>query len=76
MAFDLGLYFQKGLRMASGQTNVKQYNRRLCELIAKGKAKPSFIVSHRLPLEQGAGGYHHFDAREQGWTKVVLRPAA
>jgi len=76
VSFDLGLYFQKGLRMASGQTNVKQYNRRLCELIAKGKAKLSFIVSHRLPLEQGPDAYRHFDAREQGWTKVVLRAAA
>ena len=76
VSFDLGLYFQKGLRMASGQTNVKQYNRRLCELIAKGKAKLSFVVSHRLPLEQGPDAYRHFDAREQGWTKVVLRAAA
>lgn len=76
IAFDLGLYFQKGLRMASGQTNVKAYNRRLCELIANGKAKPSFIVSHRLSLDQGPEAYRHFDARDEGWTKVVLRPAA
>jgi len=76
IAFDLGLYFQKGLRMASGQTNVKAYNRRLCELIANDKAKPSFIVSHRLSLDQGPDAYRHFDARDEGWTKVVLRPAA
>jgi threonine dehydrogenase-like Zn-dependent dehydrogenase len=36
---------------------------------------PSFIVSHELSLEQGADAYSHFDARDDGWTKVVLKPA-
>ena len=62
--------------MGTGQCNVKAYNRQLRDLIAAGKAKPSFIVSHELPLERGAGGYEHFDARDDGWTKVVLKPAA
>ena len=43
IAFDLGLFY-KGLRMGSGQTPVKAYNRNLCQLIATGKAKPSFLV--------------------------------
>jgi threonine dehydrogenase-like Zn-dependent dehydrogenase len=75
IAFDFGLYFTKGLRMGCGQTNVKQYNRRLCRLINEGKAKPSFIVSHHLPLDQAPDGYEHFDRRDMGWTKVVLQPA-
>ena len=74
--FDIGLFFEKGLRMGSGQTNVKLYNRWLCELIRRGRAYPSFIISHRLPLEEAPQAYRHFDAREPGWTKVVLRPAA
>ena len=76
IAFDLGKFFEKGLTMGSGQTNVKQYNRRLCALIAAGKAKPSFLVSHELPLDEAAEAYEHFDKREKGWTKVVLKPAA
>lgn len=76
IAFDIGLFFEKGLRMASGQTNVKAYNRRLCELIACDKARPSFIVSHRLSLDEAPDAYRHFDCRRKGWTKVVLRPAA
>ena len=60
--------------MATGQTNVKAYNRHLASLIEMGKAKPSFIVSHHLSLEQAPDAYQHFDAREQGWTKVVLKP--
>ena len=76
IAFDFGLYFQKGLQMASGQCNVKAYNRQLGNLIHAGRAKPSFIVSHHLPLHDAPDAYQHFDAREEGWTKVILRPAA
>jgi threonine dehydrogenase-like Zn-dependent dehydrogenase len=57
-----------------GQCNVKAYNRRLRDLIEAGRAKPSFIVSHRLSLEQAPQAYHHFDARDEGWTKVLLQP--
>lgn len=76
IAFDFGLFFEKGLRIGSGQTPVKAYNRRLCGLIAADKAHPSFLVSHELPLSAAPDAYQHFDARENGWTKVVLRPAA
>jgi glutathione-independent formaldehyde dehydrogenase len=76
IAFDMGLFFSKGLRMGSGQANVKAYNRYLRDLIAVGKAKPSFLVSHRLSLHEAPDAYKHFDAREDGWTKVVLKPAA
>jgi glutathione-independent formaldehyde dehydrogenase len=60
--------------MGTGQANVKAYNRRLCKLIETDKAKPSFIFSHELPLTAAPDGYIHFDAREEGWTKVVLKP--
>lgn len=76
VAFDLGNFFSKGLRLGTGQTNVKAYNRQLCRLIHAGKAKPSLIVSHQLSLDEAPDAYRHFDARERGWTKVVLRPAA
>jgi glutathione-independent formaldehyde dehydrogenase len=74
IAFDFGEFWGKGLRMGTGQANVKTYNRRLCKLIEIGKAKPSFIISHELPLIEAPKGYKHFDAREEGWTKVVLKP--
>jgi threonine dehydrogenase-like Zn-dependent dehydrogenase len=76
IAFDWGLFWFKGQRVATGQCNVKAYNRQLRDLIHVGKAKPSFIVSHTLPLDDAPVGYQHFDARDQGWTKVVLQPAS
>jgi glutathione-independent formaldehyde dehydrogenase len=76
LAFDFGMFFHKGLQMGTGQAPVKAYNRQLCRLIAAGKAKPSFLISHELPLDKAPDAYGHFGARHKGWTKVVLKPAA
>jgi threonine dehydrogenase-like Zn-dependent dehydrogenase len=76
LAFKFGTFFEKGLTMGTGQCNVKAYNRYLCELIAADKVKPSFLVSHELPLDKAPDAYKHFDERDKGWTKVVLKPAA
>lgn len=76
IAFDMGLFWFKGQRVGTGQANVKRYNRHLRNLIHTGKAKPSWIVSHKLPLREAPNAYLHFDARDTGWTKVVLQPQA
>jgi threonine dehydrogenase-like Zn-dependent dehydrogenase len=74
VTFDYGLFFSKGQSMGTGQANVKAYNRQLRDLIHVGKAAPSFIVSHTLPLDSASEAYQHFDERDKGWTKVVLKP--
>jgi glutathione-independent formaldehyde dehydrogenase len=74
VAFDYGSFFTKGQRMGTGQCPVKRYNRQLRDLIVEGRAKPSFIVSHELGLDEAAEGYDNFDKRLDGWTKVLLRP--
>jgi glutathione-independent formaldehyde dehydrogenase len=76
IAFDYGSLFQKGLRMGTGQCPVKRYNEVLRDLIVAGRANPSFIVSHELPLEDAVDAYDKFDKRIDGYTKVLLRPAA
>jgi glutathione-independent formaldehyde dehydrogenase len=76
LLFKVGKFFEKGLRMGSGQANVKAYNRHLRDLIIAGRAKPSFVVSKELPLEQAPEAYQRFDKREQGYSKVVLHPKA
>ena len=70
----IGKMFEKGLRMGTGQCNVKRYNRQLRDLIIAGRAKPSFVVSHETPLEQAPQAYEKFDKRIEGYTKVVLHP--
>ena len=74
IAFDFGKFWFKGQKIGTGQCNVKAYNRRLRDLIHVGKAEPGIIVSHELPLGQAPDAYKHFDDRDAGWTKVILRP--
>jgi glutathione-independent formaldehyde dehydrogenase len=74
IAFDFGSAFSKGLSIGTGQCPVRRYNRYLRDLIIRGRAKPSVIVSHELPLEEAPAAYASFDKREDGWTKVLLRP--
>jgi glutathione-independent formaldehyde dehydrogenase len=74
----LGKLWEKGIEVGMGQTPVKRYNRYLRDMIIAGRAKPSFIVSHRLPLSQAPDAYAHFVNRGVGkgasYTKVVLKP--
>jgi len=76
IAFDYGSAFEKGIAIGAGQCPVKRYNRELRDLIVAGRATPSFIVSHDLDLDEAVDAYEKFDAREDGWTKVLLHPAA
>jgi len=69
-----GKLFEKGLRLGTGQCNVKRYNRYLRDLIIAGRAKPSFIVSHNTPLNDAPTAYEKFDKRIEGYTKVILKP--
>jgi threonine dehydrogenase-like Zn-dependent dehydrogenase len=74
MDFDFGNFWMKGQTIATGQANVKSYNRQLCTLISAGKAYPSKIISHELSLDEAPTAYKHFDKRDKGWTKVILKP--
>jgi len=74
LLFAMGKLFEKGLRMGTGQADVKAYNRQLRDLIIAGRARPSFVVSHRIPLQRAPEAYRKFDRREEGWTKVLLKP--
>ncbi|SDP59370.1 Threonine dehydrogenase [Klenkia soli] len=74
LAFDYGKFWFKGQTVGNGQANVKNYNRALARLIHTDRAKPSMLVSHNLGLDAAPDAYRHFDARDDGWTKVVLNP--
>ena len=74
LPLDFGMMWFKGQTIGTGQCPVKKYNRALRDLVAGVKARPSFIVSHELPLDRAPEAYRNFDSRENGWTKVVLHP--
>ncbi|MBD2578199.1 zinc-dependent alcohol dehydrogenase [Oscillatoria sp. FACHB-1406] len=70
----IGALMNKGLTLKTGQTHVHRYFQPLIERIQKGEIDPSFIITHRLPLEEAARGYEIFDAKKENCIKVVLKP--
>jgi glutathione-independent formaldehyde dehydrogenase len=74
VGWQYGTFFTKGQSMGTGQAPVKRYNRQLRDLIIAGTARPSFIVSHEIPLDQAPDAYDKFDRRVDGYTKVLLKP--
>ena len=74
LVVSIGRFFEKGLRMGTGQANVKRYNAYLRDLIIAGRAKPSFVVSHEVSLDEAPDAYDKFDKRIEGYTKVILKP--
>jgi threonine dehydrogenase-like Zn-dependent dehydrogenase len=69
-----GAIVNKAITIKSGQTHVQRYMRPLLERIARGEFDPSFIVSHRLSLDEAPLGYEMFKNKEDECTKVVLKP--
>lgn len=69
-----GAAFNKGLTFKMGQTHVPRYMRRLLEHIQNGDIDPSFVISHRLSLEDAPQGYAMFKQNQDDVTKIVLRP--
>lgn len=74
LLLEMGRFFEKGLRMGTGQANAKNYNAELRDLIVAGRARPSFVVSKELSLDEAPEAYERFDRREEGYSKVVLHP--
>ncbi|BDG10808.1 glutathione-independent formaldehyde dehydrogenase [Anaeromyxobacter paludicola] len=69
-----GQLWQKGIQLGMGQTPVRAYSLLLRDLIIAGRARPSFIVSRRIPLSEAPDAYQKFDRREPGYTKVLIKP--
>ena len=72
--FPLGALMEKGLQVRSGQTHVQRYTKDLIEKIEDGTLDTTFLISHRLPLEDAARGYKCFREEQDTWTKVILKP--
>jgi threonine dehydrogenase-like Zn-dependent dehydrogenase len=72
--FPIGALMEKGLSVKSGQTHVQKYMPELLELILEDKLDTTFLISHRLPLEEAPRGYKMFKEQQNDVTKVVLKP--
>jgi threonine dehydrogenase-like Zn-dependent dehydrogenase len=70
----LGALVGKGLTIKTGQTHVQRYLKPLLERIEKGDIDPSFIITHRLKLDEAPEAYKTFRDKQDGCIKVVMTP--
>jgi threonine dehydrogenase-like Zn-dependent dehydrogenase len=72
--FPIGAVMNRSLTIKSGQTHVQRYMRPLLERIQKGEIDPTFIITHRMRLEDAPEGYVIFKNKQDDCVKVVLKP--
>lgn len=70
----MGAAFSKGLTFKMGQTHVHRYLQPLLEHIQNGDIDPSFVITHRMALEDAPKGYETFKHKKDNCIKVVLKP--
>lgn len=73
-ALPIGNAVNKGLTLRMNQASVKRHLPKLIEHVQAGRIRPSDIITHRLPLEEVAEGYHLFSSKLDQCIKVVLLP--
>jgi len=73
--FPMGAVMNRSLTIRTGQCHVQRYMRPLLERIERGEIDPSFVITHRMKLDDAPEGYEMFLNKEQGCEKVVLSAA-
>ena len=69
-----GSIMNRALTIKTGQTHVQRYMRPLLEKIEGGEIDPSFVITHRLRLDEAPRGYETFLHKQDECIKVVLKP--
>ncbi len=73
--FPLGSVVNRSLTIKAGQCHVQRYMKPLLERIERGEIDPSFVITHRLPLEEAPRGFELFSEKLENCEKVVLKAA-
>jgi threonine dehydrogenase-like Zn-dependent dehydrogenase len=72
--FPLGPAFGKGLTFKMGQTHVHRYLKPLLEHVENGDIDPSFVITHRVSLDEVPAAYDMFQKRQNECIKVIIKP--
>jgi threonine dehydrogenase-like Zn-dependent dehydrogenase len=72
--FPTGAFMNKGLQLRAGQCHVQKYLKPLYELIRNGDIDPSFIITHKVDLDQAPNAFETFKHKQDECVKVVLTP--
>jgi len=69
-----GAAFHKGLTLKMGQTHMMRYMSPLLEKVARDEIDPSFVITHRLRLDDAPQAYRMFRDKQDNCVKVVMKP--
>jgi threonine dehydrogenase-like Zn-dependent dehydrogenase len=72
--FPMGAVVNRSLTIKSGQCHVQRYLKPLLDRIQNGEIDPSFVISHRLLLQDTPAAYEMFLNKQDECMKVVLTP--
>ncbi|HET7617735.1 MAG TPA: zinc-dependent alcohol dehydrogenase, partial [Vicinamibacterales bacterium] len=73
--FPIGAIVNRSLTLRSGQTHVQRYMRPLLQRIQNGEIDPTFIITHRMRLDEAPQGYETFLHKQDDCLKVVMSAA-
>jgi threonine dehydrogenase-like Zn-dependent dehydrogenase len=71
--FPMGAIVNRSLTIRSGQCHVHRYMRPLLDRVERGEIDPSFVITHRMSLEQAPEGFDLFNNKEDECLKVVMK---
>jgi threonine dehydrogenase-like Zn-dependent dehydrogenase len=72
--FPIGSIMNRSITLRTGQCHVQRYTKPLLDRIERGEIDPSFVITHRLPLDQAPEAYKVFKQKQGDCVKVVLSP--
>ena len=72
--FPIGAAFGKGLQLRMGQTHFHRYAKPLLDRVAAGEIDPSFVITHRVTLDELPAAFRMFNDKADACIKVVARP--
>jgi threonine dehydrogenase-like Zn-dependent dehydrogenase len=72
--FPFGVLTNKGITMRTSQQPGQRYMGRMLEHVQAGDLDPSFLITHRMPLEDAARGYEMFKKKQDGCLRAAFTP--
>lgn len=72
--FPMGAAMNKGLTLRMGQMHAQKYIPRLLEHVANGDVDPSYLLTHKLSLDDGPEGYKMFKHKTEECIRSVFEP--
>ena len=73
-SFPMGSFMNRSLTMKAGQAHVQRYMRPLLDRIERGELDPTFVITHRMRLDEAPQGFDIFVKKQDDCVKIVLTP--